>query len=176
MTHRKHGLALGLALGLLSGHAWAENDNVNLAGSLNASLANQTVNFSTSKLSGLFHDTFEFSFASLAGASAGAVNGLHFQVGASAPNVDFSKVTLNGVLGTVDNTGAGGLVSVFFGGPAAGQLGNAPAYKLEVWGSATAGAEYGGSLNVSMVPEPESYALMLLGLGVLGLAARRRRA
>ncbi|MDT8999653.1 FxDxF family PEP-CTERM protein [Paucibacter sp. APW11] len=167
--------ALGLGLALLTGQAMAEDDVVNLAGSLNASLANQTVNFSTSKLSGLFHDTFDFSFASLAGASAGAVNGLHFQFGNTAPNVDFSKVSLNGVLGTVDNTGTGGLISVFFAGPVAGNLGNAPAYKLEVWGSATTGAQYGGSLSVSMVPEPETYAMLLAGLGVVGFVARRRR-
>lgn len=36
-------------------------------------------------------------------------------------------------------------------------------------------ADYVYSLEVSAVPEPETYAMMLAGLGVLGFLARRRR-
>ncbi len=32
-----------------------------------------------------------------------------------------------------------------------------------------------GEVTVSAVPEPETYPLMLVGLGVLGFVARRRR-
>jgi hypothetical protein len=31
-------------------------------------------------------------------------------------------------------------------------------------------------IKVSVVPEPETYALMLAGLGIMGFVARRRRA
>ncbi len=43
---------------------------------------------------------------------------------------------------------------------------------------ATGGAfsSYSGTLNVTPVPEPETYALMLAGLGVIGFVAARRKA
>lgn len=42
-------------------------------------------------------------------------------------------------------------------------------------GTAAPGAAYTGILNVSAVPEPETYAMLLAGLGALGLMASRRR-
>lgn len=38
------------------------------------------------------------------------------------------------------------------------------------------GNEQLGNLSISAVPEPESYALMLAGLGIVGFLARRRKA
>jgi hypothetical protein len=35
---------------------------------------------------------------------------------------------------------------------------------------------YGGEMNVTAVPEPSSYALLLAGLGAVGFVARRRKA
>lgn len=36
-------------------------------------------------------------------------------------------------------------------------------------------ASYSGNLSVAAVPEPETYAMLLAGVGVLGFLARRRR-
>lgn len=57
-------------------------------------------------------------------------------------------------------------------------LPTAGAYKFFVAGFATGsmGGSYGGVLqSVTAVPEPETYAMMLAGLGALGFLARRRR-
>lgn len=36
-------------------------------------------------------------------------------------------------------------------------------------------ANYSGTLTVSPVPEPETYAMLLAGLGIVGMLARRRK-
>lgn len=54
----------------------------------------------------------------------------------------------------------------------------AGSYSIVVSGTQTPGAaSYAGNLAVvaAPVPEPETYALLLAGLGVLGFVARRRR-
>jgi hypothetical protein len=45
-----------------------------------------------------------------------------------------------------------------------------------VTGTADAGSIYGGALNVALtpVPEPQTLALLLAGLGVIGWVAKRR--
>jgi hypothetical protein len=48
-------------------------------------------------------------------------------------------------------------------------------YALRLTGMTLAsGGSYAGSINVTPVPEPESYALFLAGLGLMGFIARRR--
>ena len=48
-------------------------------------------------------------------------------------------------------------------------------YRLDVSGTGSAyGGAYGLSYSVAAVPEPESYAMFLAGLGIMGAVARRR--
>jgi hypothetical protein len=51
-------------------------------------------------------------------------------------------------------------------------------YYLQVGGNvlSTNGAHFDGNIALSPVPEPETYAMMLAGLGLVGFAARRRKA
>lgn len=48
---------------------------------------------------------------------------------------------------------------------------------LTIVGTLSNGGSYGGDINVLLapVPEPETYAMMLGGLGLLGFMARRRK-
>ncbi len=51
-------------------------------------------------------------------------------------------------------------------------------YYLQVSGNMVSdtGASFGGAVMLAPVPEPETYGMMLGGLGVLGFLARRRKA
>jgi hypothetical protein len=46
---------------------------------------------------------------------------------------------------------------------------------LTLTGTAKSGAVYTGEMTVTAVPEPETYALLLAGLGAVGFVARRRK-
>ncbi len=53
----------------------------------------------------------------------------------------------------------------------------AGSYYLQISGIAngTLGGAYSGSISVTPVPEPETFAMLLAGLGVMGAIARRRK-
>ncbi len=114
-----------------------------------------------------FIDHFTFSIA----ANADLDGGFYANQG----KVDGAKITgfnLLNSLGAVvlSGSGTGGAWSI---GSAAIGAGN---YSLEVIGTVTGNVHgsYSGTLNVSAVPEPETYGMLLAGLGLVGFAARRK--
>ena len=53
----------------------------------------------------------------------------------------------------------------------------AGSYDLRVNGTLTgsSGGTYGGTISAAPIPEPETYAMMLAGLGLMGFVVRRRK-
>jgi len=116
-----------------------------------------------------FTDVLTFANSSLVGATASLVT---ISLG-TGQNIDFISADLNGSPLTFGPTGA---LEVGFT-PAVVAAGGD--LVLTVMGTTDAGggrnSTYSGTLNITPVPEPETYALMLAGLGAIGFMARRRR-
>jgi hypothetical protein len=116
---------------------------------------------------GSFLDIYNFSLVSLSDfdADATTLNFRRFQIN----NTTFGYTlfdSANTVLST-GNSSSGFSLSSLASGP----------YYLEVSGFATGanGGLYNGALTVTPVPEPETFAMLLAGLGLMGTIARRRR-
>ena len=129
---------------------------------------------------GGFSDSFTFTLPANGGSGYSVIN-FPLSFGAFTFSTSFTSLTLSSsgadmmpfttddtVLSTVASLGTGTLGMTF--GPSA--IG--PMY-LTVGGIALgSGGLYNGSISVSAVPEPESYAVLLAGLGVMGAIAMRR--
>ena len=129
---------------------------------------------------GPFNDIFTFSMPDNGGSGYSVSN---FMLLPGLYNTVLATMTLvsnpDGILYNADDTSIGsstapgGETINLAVGPTMG--GN---YYLNVTGigNGEAGGIYTGAISVSAVPEPETYAMMLAGLGAVGfLAARRRR-
>jgi hypothetical protein len=135
-------------------------------------------------VSGAFQDTFQFSLTGLSivavsitnneinsgGSSFGGILGftgfVDLPVGADVP-LTYSTATIPGPGGSTIN------VQRLEGN---GQL-PLGTYTILVSGTGITGstASYGGNVVATPVPEPETYAMMLAGLGAIGFLVARRR-
>ncbi len=125
----------------------------------------------TQTVAGSFTDTITFT-----GGASGFVSGSLITIGFTpSQDINFTSVSINGQAFTLSSSGGAdvatrALVSV------------TTPIVMTVSGIAgvglTAGtpisASYAGTVNLSPVPEPETAALLLAGLGVVSLLGRRR--
>ena len=123
---------------------------------------------------GAFTDTFTFTLP-IDGMGSGTVTTSVTDLG-SASDVDFTSVFINGVAAEITRT-AGGAFEVAFVNSVpivAGELN-----RLVVNGISRGNGAYGGQATFaplsSAVPEPATWAMMIMGFGVVGYAMRRRR-
>lgn len=138
---------------------------------LNGGPVDWTIALGTSHTAGAFTDTYTYTYS---GQPALAF-GFFANVATTFGQIDFASATLNGQNLGVFNLGPGS-ASYFSSVPVNGLL------TLVINGTTTAVnggsgiASYAGTLDVtSPVPEPETYGMLLAGLGVVGFLARRRR-
>lgn len=141
---------------------------------------------SAANVSNTYNITFPNSYAVISGDFAG--NGTtftdfyNFTVGTSdldagfyanqgkVVGLDITRFDLVGINGTISGVGANGSWSI------ASTLLSPGSYVLAVAGTVTGSlsGNYNGTLNVSPVPEPETYGMMLAGLALVGVVARRK--
>lgn len=163
----KH-LGVAAAVAVACAGAMAEDITVN-----NIDLSSGTAFFGVMHFDdGAFMDTFNFvNGPGMADVTASLVTAA---LANGNQNIDFTSATLNGNALTFSPNGQ------FESGFGAWSGLTGPTFQLIVYGTASGtpgstAASYSGTLNVSPVPEPGTYALMLAGLGVIGFVAQRRK-
>lgn len=151
-----------VALTALSSHAadtdWGQHDLLESALGLTAG--------------GVFFDTFSFSL----GAQSDVASSVTSLGAIGAGTYSLFSVGGDGMVGTADDLGFGAWT--FGGAPSVHSVSLAAgSYYYSVFGLASGTAAY--SINsaaaATPVPEPETYALLGAGLGVIGFVVSRRR-
>lgn len=163
MSMKLRHLAVAAAILVFANGAFANSITSNI------SVVGNTIYFGAMHTDGdPFTDTFNFTnVAGLVLADVSLIT-----TGSGAFNIDFGSAALNGFSLSLSGTG------VTEWGSANGLLLTGP-LQLIVTGTTGAGggifSSYSGTLNVTQIPEPGAYALMLSGLAGLGFIGRRNR-
>jgi hypothetical protein len=156
------------AMFVVSGSALADSISVPLVQNGNY----WTAGFSDSHDSaGAFTDVFTFTPASVAGLADLSFFNLSYTLPQA---LTFTSASVNGINVPVANlTPPASLPNFSIGGIAPTYLNGS--IMLTISGVSGGNGSYAGILNVSAVPEPASYAMLMGGLAMLAYMARRRK-
>ena len=157
-------------LALAASSSFAANTVVNLVQDP-LSPSDYTGGFSISH-TGAFTDTFTFTPSFNSSIVSAVLTSIGFN---NVTNIDFTSVTINGysldiVNGVVDTASTPAELSIL------GPLTLIVSGKPSALNTPSFNASYSGTINVSAVPEPETFAMLGAGLALVGFAARRRKA
>jgi hypothetical protein len=130
-----------------------------------------TAYFGASHTAGTFTDTFTFDSADLKGWTDTTFWNLSYK---ADNTVTFSSASINGIDITISSLplppkavsySTGGIAPTYLSGEII----------LTISGTSGKSGSYSGIINLSPVPEPATYGMMLGGLAMLGFMARRRK-
>ena len=160
-------VALTLWLGLAAGTANATGVTT-MSGWDGSASTGYSATFGNNGVTSMFNDSYNFSLPGDASGNGGAN-----VISLGGNGIIFTAFTLYETSIGIVHGGTGGTTSSlnFSGGAVPG------AYTLNVAGHKTSSdlaGSYAGNVVISPVPEPKTYAMMLLGLGLMGFSARRR--
>ncbi|MEO1969825.1 MAG: FxDxF family PEP-CTERM protein [Sphingomonadaceae bacterium] len=137
------------------------------------SVCNWIVAGSTS--TGSFSQSATFSLPQVGTTGSSITNSAtKVDVSTYAGNIDFSRIFLTDPNGAIYDFSLTPTGLVETGSILMQTI--AGTYTLTVEGSANTAATYGGNITFSAVPEPATWALMILGFGAVGFSMRRRSA
>lgn len=132
---------------------------------------------------GSFSDVYQFSLTESSDTVSSAISLLLPGLNGGDPSYDISDQSI-ALFSDPEGDGAAGFNSqigstVFYDDESGILTANnvaAGSYYIEIGGNAigSQGGVYQFAMNTAPVPEPETYALMLAGLGLLGVVGRRR--
>ncbi len=157
--------AAALVLGALAGTSHAANFLVGELPTAPAVYSN-TVTLAP----GAFLDTYTFLFPAAGASASSSAVAVNLQ---SFLNISNLQVSLFDAGNNLLAQGGVGVSSVLFDVPLVG--GNAYWYMVTGTATGSLGGAYSFITSAAPVPEPETYAMMLAGLGVVGFLALRRR-
>ncbi|RYH08374.1 MAG: PEP-CTERM sorting domain-containing protein [Alphaproteobacteria bacterium] len=129
--------------------------------------AHDALEIGSNTVTGAIFDTFSFSLGSSASVESGVLSFGTIVGGAYS----LYSAGGDGMIGGGDDVGIGAWT---FGGTNTVSL-SAGSYYYSVLGGASGSASYVIASATAPVPEPETYALLGAGLGVIGFLASRRR-